>query len=491
MNHRRLLSLASLAVPLSARVLQSTVQRAFRAGIRATVVGVGLAATLAALPRDAPAQSLKLLPGAEVLEGQPLEIVVEQLAPGSELRIVASRMQRGWRGPQLYQSQAVYRADGQGRVDLGRQAPVSGSYGGGADVRGLFWSMVPAPAGTTVAALQSATTERVHLQLFQGGRELLAQDLTLRVADANLVQRRPEEFPGARFAVPPTPGRKPAIILLGGSEGGSAAARSAPQLASLGYAVLGLPYYSPAGWGADGRPQPAELPTLPATFADIEISRLEQAREWLARQPEVDASRIAVYGVSKGAEFALAAASRMPWISGVVAVVPSDVVWEGWGPEVTTPDRRASFSWKGQPLAFVPYEGMDREVANAAQGKPMVIRRPMDAGRARHPARVPAARIEIERFAGPVLLLAGGDDQMWDSATMARNLAAARQAKGLPTTLRVYEQAGHAINGTGWRPTTEHNAGPLRMGGTPQADAQANADAWLQTQQFLKATLKP
>lgn len=116
--------------------------------------------------------------------------------------------------------------------------------------------------------------------------------------------------------------------MLGGSEGGSIAAHtSAPLLASQGYAVLGLPSYSPPSWGPEGM-KPAELPSRPNSFSNIEVSRLQQARDWLAQQPEVDASRIAVYGVSKGAEFALAAASRMDWIK---AVVPSNVIWEGWG----------------------------------------------------------------------------------------------------------------------------------------------------------------
>ena len=50
---------------------------------------------------------------------------------------------------------------------------------------------------------------------------------------------------GARFAHLPGAARRPALILLGGSEGGSLIKRNAPVYASRGYAVLALPYYLP------------------------------------------------------------------------------------------------------------------------------------------------------------------------------------------------------------------------------------------------------
>jgi dienelactone hydrolase len=220
------------------------------------------------------------------------------------------------------------------------------------------------------------------------------------------------------------------------------------------------------------------------------VERLEQARAWLAAQPEVDARRIVLHGVSKGAEFALVAATKMPWIAGVVAVVPSDVVWEGWGSGVA-PGRRSSFAWRGQPLEFVPYVDFEAEFRGFGTGEPVLVRRPHDKGRAAHPDRVAAARIPVERFAGPVLLIGGHADQVWDSGAMAERIAAARRAAGLETVALVYRDAGHAIAGTGWSPTTQSNASPMKMGGTPAADARAQAEAFQQTLAFLRRTLTP
>lgn len=432
----------------------------------------------------ADAQQIEARPGPEVLEGEPLQLAVAGLKPGTEITLRASRLHRG----KPFQSEARFVADARGRVDLGAQAPLAGSYSG-IDGRGLFWAM--APVGPERVPRFDGTVGEVIVQAFADARPLAEQRIVLRPAAPDVQVRVLDEFPGARFAMQPAlPGAKrPAIIALGGSEGGSSAARTtAPELASQGFAVLGLPYYSPPSWTAEG-PKPPELQDLPASFVDIELTRLEQARDWLARQPGVDATRIAVYGVSKGAEFALAAASRMPWIRGVVAIVPSDVIWEGWGPDAPVPGQRSSFSWKGQALPFLPYLDFDAEFAGAAQGRDIVIRRPLDKGRAAHPGRIAAARIEVEKIAAPVLLVAGSDDQVWDSAGMAQAIDARRRAAGLPTEALIYEGAGHALSPSGWTPTTQYNVGPVKFGGTPALDARAQADAWPRTIAFLRRAL--
>lgn len=440
----------------------------------------------ASLPTQA--QEIHISPAAEVLEGTPLQLRLSELPANSAIRIVSSRLARGMAGGGPQQAEAIFRSDAQGRVDLATQAPESGSYQG-ADVRGLFWSMQSVKASAALPPLDPEQAGEVWLQAYAGEKLLTEKKLRLRPVAPEVQVRLVEEFAGARYAVGPGSHKRGAIIVLGGSEGGSIAARSsAPLLASQGYAVLGLPYYSPPSWGPEGM-KPGELPSLPPAFSNIELSRLQQARDWLAKQPEVDASRIAVYGVSKGAEFALAAASRMDWIKALVAVVPSDVIWEGWGLGQTGPDQFSSFAWQGKPLPWQPYQGMAEESAGFATGKPVHLRRPMAQGRAAHPERLAAARIPIENFRGALLMVSGSDDQMWDSAAMARNIEASRKAKGLSTVNLIYEGAGHGLSGHGWSPTTGYNAGPMKLGGSPAVDAAAQADAWPRTLQFLQQHL--
>lgn len=458
-----------------------------------------LAALLLALPLapafPAWAQQFEFEPGPSVLVGEPLGIRLSGLPPGTELQVRSTRLVREFGGAlRAYAAQALLRSDAQGRIDLARAEPLPGSSYSGADLRGLFWSMQPLP-GEPPAGLQEG---QVRLEVLaaaeaagrdKAAKPLASGTLTLLRALPEVQSRPVQGLPGALFSVLPGDTPRPALIILGGSEGGRQITRDAPVWASRGFAVLALPYYSPAGWSPNG-PLPPELPELPRAFADIPVERLEEARAWLARQPEVDAQRIGVVGTSKGAEFALLAASRMPWIRAVLAVVPSDVVWEGWG-EGVAPGTRSSFAWKGEPLPFVPYKGFMEEFAGFATGAEVRIRRPQDAGRAAHPERVAPARIPVEDIAAPVMVVGGHDDQIWDSGGMAEAIARSRAAAGRETVALVYREAGHFLGGTGWGPTTQYNAGPSKSGGTPEANARAQAEAWMRSVEFLRQHLGP
>ena len=141
----------------------------------------------------------------------------------------------------------------------------------------------------------------------------------------------------------------------------------------------------------------ASSPELPAAFADIPVERLNAVFEWLKRRPDVDSTRVALLGTSKGAEFVLIAASHFSWITSVVAIAPTDVVWEGWGPDVE-PGKRSSFALNGKPLPFVPYVDFEEEFAGYGIGRDVKMRRFQDKGRAANPAAAVNARIKVENF---------------------------------------------------------------------------------------------
>ncbi len=422
-------------------------------------------------------------PAPRLVADQPLAIKLEGLPPKSELRVRAERVIHSallGNERRRFRSEAWFVSDAQGRIDLATAVPRRGSYEG-ADLHGLFWSMKPIEG----AVQQQDKTGIVQLQVFDG--EKLLTEARVDVAPVAGVHVEPvSEFPGALLAKPKNAtGRLPVLILLGGAEGGSAAARDqAPRLAALGYAVFGLPYVSLAAEPKGAR----ELPALPADLAMIEVRQLDAVRDWLRRRSDVDASRIGLFGASKGAEFALLAASHLGWIKAVVAITPSDVVWEGYGWN-TEPGAKPSFALDGKALPFVPYKGFDEEFMRFGKGQPAHLRRPHDQGRAAHPLAAVRARIPVERYKGALLLLAGQDDQLWNSAAMAHNIAERRSEAGLATELLVYSDAGHYLVGDGWSPTTHYNAGLKQSGGTPQGTARAQIDARPRIVVFLQRAL--
>jgi dienelactone hydrolase len=119
-----------------------------------------------------------------------------------------------------------------------------------------------------------------------------------------------------RLFLPAGSGRHPAVIVMGGSEGG--VEWSAPwgvPLAQRGFVVLALAYF-----GTD--PLAARLQSIPLEY-------FTRAIESLQRHPRVDPDRLGLMGFSKGAEGALLIAAMHSSIRAVVATSPSHVARPG------------------------------------------------------------------------------------------------------------------------------------------------------------------
>lgn len=273
---------------------------------------------------------------------------------------------------------------------------------------------------------------------------------------------------------------RPVLVILHGADGDDGASRRfGPILARLGYAAVGLPYYS-ANWGDYG--PPPRFPDLPGSFVDIRVEQLADLRGALALMPAANVERFGLFAGSKGSEFALIAASRYAWIDAVVAYTPTDVVWEGWGLETLEAEgTRSSFSFEGEPLPFMPYRGF---VEGLLAGDAADLRAIHENGRADHPDREAAARIPVEAYAGALMLIAGDQDAQWNSARQARNIAASREAAGLETLVLIYPEAGHDLIGGDAEPRDTP-----RSGGTPEANAAARQDAWPRVAAFLAGAL--
>lgn len=180
-----------------------------------------------------------------------------------------------------------------------------------------------------------------------------------------------------------------------------------------------------------------------------------------------DCDRIVVVGTSFGAEAALLIGAEDRRVDAVAAFAPSDVVWAG-----IMPDRRQTSHWTldGIPLPYVPID-----TSWTATTNPPEFRGLYAASRIRHPERAAAAAIPVERIR-ELVLVAGGDDRVWDSVDHARRITARRDAAGMTTTVVEHPFAGH-------RATLPEEPAPMggvamARGGSPSADARLGAMAW-------------
>jgi dienelactone hydrolase len=403
---------------------------------------------------------------------QSVHIKVDGLSPGVRITVSAEQQRFGF----PLRSTAIFIVNRSGSIDLSKDAPIAGDYSG-VDPMGLFWSMrligaphfidAPeaelAPFDVTVrvvgekAALASATIHRYIVAPSTRHAEINRQGLV------------------AAYFAPIDGGRHPGVIVLNGSDGGLQR-DTAALLARHGFCTLAVAYFG--------------VGSLPKYLSDIPIETIARAINVLRAMPEVDANNIGVVGFSKGAELALLSASQFPSIRAVVAYAPSSAVFEGLSAAAKP---NSSWTFRGRELPFangaVPAAVQHRiDAAHKAQ-RPVSY---MPWYLAKLHGAAPQALIPVERIRSAVMVVAGGDDRLWPSPIMARQITArliAHQHRYADEML-IYPAAGHAIE-VPFVPTPHTiSAGALLLGGTAAANAQADRDSWSSVLAFLKSQLK-
>ncbi len=422
-------------------------------GEHKTGIGVALFAALALVganaSSDASAQTIEIV--GSTGSGAPI-VRLSGFPPRAEVQVSYTRHIPG----PPYRSSATYRTDKRGAVDPSTS-----------QVAGDWKTPFPEAPYWTMKADPAASMPRDGVVLLEARSGVISARTEIPLPAEPAVTIEPvATFPGAFLARPPSAaGPLPLIIVLGGSEADDIIARQiAPRLAAAGFAALGLPYRSPLREGRQA------FPGLPTVFSEIPVDRLEQVHAWASSDTRVDAQRIGFWGVSKGAEFALIAASHYDWIDAVAAIVPSDVVWEGFGSGTVARTGTTSFSLNGRPLAFVPY------------GAPGRLRDAKEIGRWQNPDRAAAARIPIEKFRGRLLVAGGAKDRSWDSAGMAQSIAERRSEAGRSTVSLIFPEAGHVFTAPPLVPVELEFTG----GGTVEGNGRARLEIWDATVKFFK-----
>jgi dienelactone hydrolase len=242
-------------------------------------------------------------------------------------------------------------------------------------------------------------------------------------------------------------------VVLGGAEGGAPVER-AVWLASHGYAALALAYF-----GYDGGP--GELEHIPLEY-------FGQALAWISLRPEVAPGKLAVIGISRGAELALQLGSIYPDIKAVVAYVPANVRY----PSCCGRWMTAAWTLNGEGLAFATPQ---------RYGVIPAIRQP------------DAAEIQVERTHGSILLISGEQDGVWPSSIMSEDLIGRLKSSRFAYRYEWldYARAGHRAGSPeivpAWtgRLVQRRTGEPEELGGTERGNAESGMDAGPKVLRFL------
>ena len=406
----------------------------------------------------------------DALVTAPFSLVVDGLLAHAEVTIRAETVDRHG---ERWHAWATFRAGPTGQVDVARQAPLAGSYAG-TDARGLLWSLRPRPELSPAFFETPDPGYAVTFRAEQDGR-LLAEAGTFRQARAPCLREqevRQDGLYGTLFSPPDGQPVRGAVLMLGGSEGGLYDTGAA-LLASEGFLVFNLAYFG--------------LPGLPASLINIPLEYFQRATAYLRAQPGVQGRRIGVTGASKGAEAALLLGATYPdEIGAVVAVAPSGLIFEGIDREGTYPKGVPMSSWSlaGRPLPYLPYNAdWNALFSGSSPVEMMAIHRRAVAAAASE--TVEAATIAAERIRGPVLLVSGGQDQVWHATELAQIAQRRRQVAGLSVEHLSHPRAGHSLSLPGF--PTYIQTPWTAMGGDPEADAQLQFLSWPRKLEILAA----
>jgi pimeloyl-ACP methyl ester carboxylesterase len=402
----------------------------------------------------------------EAFYGTPFHVVVEGLDPGESV----TAKSRFWG----YEGWAAFVADPSGVVDTSNVAPTKGSYEG-VDPDGLVWSMElldPTPG----------SGYDVDIEVTRGSGDVIEASFVRHpMGLGSLIENFEGEDYSAKAYRPDADGRFPTVVVLGGSEGGLPLFQAA-WFATFGFVGVAVGYFG--------------LPGLPSSLLEVDVQGVGRALDHIKTQPYVDPEKIVLWGGSRGSELALMAGSRLDGVRGVIVEAPSGLRWAS----VHDPDAPA-WTVDGAGLPFMPYDPKaSPEAVMGPDGKVAWATTKMFLDNMAYATQeqTDAATIEVESIDGPVLLLAGGDDQMWPSCALSE-VAIQRRSQFEHSALledRVvcFPEAGHALGPPGW-PTSEMAFVPIggrnyALGGTPGGTARAQRQVYLETREFLDRVLQ-
>ncbi|MEJ2598311.1 MAG: acyl-CoA thioesterase/bile acid-CoA:amino acid N-acyltransferase family protein [Anaerolineales bacterium] len=407
-----------------------------------------------------------------------IDIRVSELPPFGKVKISAS-MSLPWAKSVQYESYAWFTADSEGKVDLSRQKPDSGTYNF-IDSMGPIVSMKSKdPKAIEKIGQNISVRDNIFIEIIaecEQDRASVQLERSFMSMDIKS-QRVTDEFVGELFYTENT--NDPTIVFLGGSGSGLAVnSPIAAVLASHGFNVLSVAYFGEEG--------------LPAHLSEIPIEYFERVFKWLSKNPITSGREVWILGMSKGAELALLLASRYPFITRVALWAPHAYCFQG-----LVFKNVSSWTYAGKPLPFIRLKNrwvfanmINCFIKNEPFGYTHTFKKGLDAAKNKA-----AARIKVENAHADMLLVTSKQCNMWNTYDGSVQIMDTLRKCNYPHRYDwiVYEDAGEPYYVPYVIPAGESSVkmAPrlvLSMGGTLEGNARARDDSWVKTIEFFSRT---
>ncbi len=232
-----------------------------------------------------------------------------------------------------------------------------------------------------------------------------------------------DAFPGSKIFMP-TKTPAPGIVMLHGSEGGSATYIDdfATEIAKNGFVVVTMCWF-----GCTGKPD---------KILRIPLESVVDIGHWLQGSPDVANGSVGLFGWSRGAELSLLVTSLVGTdpFKAVAVHAPSDTVVSGFDP--ATENDPPNY---GGILETDPKTGNQIPAPSWTwQGNPLY-------GEPKADFSVPGPIIAVDKYTGPVYVSQGENDEVWD-VSRGRHVVAERNAvSGLVTESHFFPGEGHVL----------------------------------------------
>ena len=314
----------------------------------------------------------------------------------------------------MWKSTAIFLSNQDGMIDTSQTASISGSYKGVSEM-GLFFNAKPLknrkrrlPSSLDRIPLRDCFGVEIKIRL---GKDVVAEQSFVR-RYMNLGIRYQDiydkHFQGRLFYDEKLR-KAPAVIIVSGSEG-----------------------------------------------------RIEKAQN-IAQLPQVDNTKIGIYGRSKGAELVLAAQSILDDVQCLVLNSPSNVIFEGIKGKLNS--HSSSWTYLQKELPYQRFQ-LGNFLINRLFGQ--------------HIPKDHRARIDISKISSSLLLLGSDVDEIWEASSAIDDIVS--HYNGQSILFRKYHETGHMLT-VAYQPNHRYRKDWRLL-------MKESVDSWLATINFFNTHLK-